>query len=63
MYVVYIVYVCALLTVFILTLLLSTSQYPRKAETAFTGDLQCVKEGARVYLSSGNEHLTCSRYC
>jgi len=28
------------------------NKYPRKAETAFTGDLQCVKEGARVYLSS-----------
>ena len=28
-------------------------QYPRKAETAFTGDLEAVKEGARHYLSTG----------
>lgn len=42
-------------TVFLLTL-----QYPRKAETAFTGDLQTVKEGAKFYLSTGKHHLLCS---
>lgn len=28
------------------------NKYPRKAETAFTGDLEAVKEGAKYYLSS-----------
>lgn len=28
------------------------NKYPRKAETAFTGDLQAVKEGAKHYLST-----------
>lgn len=28
------------------------NKYPRKAETAFTGDLEAVKEGARHYLST-----------
>lgn len=40
-----------------LAFLFSILQYPRKAETAFTGDLEAVKEGAKYYLSSGKEHL------
>ena len=55
--------ILVLILLLMLLVFLSTVQYPRKAETAFTGDLQSVKEGARVYLSSGEECSACYEQC
>ncbi|XP_073251435.1 ubiquinol-cytochrome c reductase complex assembly factor 2-like [Porites lutea] len=37
------------------------TKYPRKAETAFTGDLPTVKEGAKFYLSTDMQKRSTER--